>query len=286
MRTTLLLLPLLAGLAMCQTPAPKEQDPKPATDAQALIDEVKKQFAAEKIVVDSKAETVTIPAVVNQTQDPYEYLLIHRKGKRHEAMFWTPSKPSVLNAALLMIGLTPGQNATYVEKQPPPTREEMEKGADPLIVTPPKGTPFWMTVKWKDEAGKEQEACVEDLILDLGTQKPVEDASWVYLGGRMARIYRNEPEVYIADFEGNLISVCYLSPDNHLGTMVHANARDDQNWWMTDRMPKIDTEVQFVFHKREPVLHQERQARLLREKKAAATTGSDGKSEPKNDAKK
>lgn len=263
----LLCVPLLSVLVCCQEPvAPKPAEP-PA--AQPVLDEVMRQFRQEGIEFDAKAKTVSIPAVVNQMQDPVEYLLIHRKGKRHEAMFWTKAKPSVLNAALLMLGLEPGKNASYVEKNPPPTLEEIEAGADPVVITPPSGTPIWMTVKWKDEDGKVVEHCVEDLLLDLSTQKPVVGATWVYLGGRMAQIYRGEPEVYVADFEGNLISVCYLTPDNHLFTMVHKDARDDQNWFFADAMPKVDTEVTFVFHKDEPALHQEREARVRREQAAA-----------------
>ena len=109
------------------------------------------------------------------------------------------------------------------------------------------------------------EHCVEDLLLDLGKQLPVADCSWVFLGGRMAQLYRNEPEVYIADFEGNLISVCYLTPDNHLATMVHPDARDDRNWWTTNLLPPPDTEVEFVFHRGETRLHLERGKRLQRE---------------------
>lgn len=269
---------LLGSSAICQVPVPPS-DPKPADakagDPQQVLDEMMQLWKKERIEFDGKAQTVTVPVVVNDPQDPIEYLLIHRKGKRHEAMFWTQSKPSLLNAALLMLGMQPGQNASYVEKQPPPTLEEIEKGVDPIVVTPPKGTPFWMTVKWKGEDGKEVEHCIEDLLLDLGTQKAVVDCSWVYLGGRMAKIYKDDPEVYIADYEGNLISICYLTPDNHLGTMVHENARDDQNWWTTTLMPKAETEVQFVFHRQQPPIHQEREARLQREKKAAEATGGD-----------
>lgn len=279
MKTFLSCVLLLAAAAPGQTPVPPaEQKPAEAKaqDPQSVLDQVQKQFQKEGIVVDAKAQTVTVPAVVNDPRDAVEYLLIHRRGKRHEAIFWTNSKPSVLNAALLMLGMMPGQNATYTEKQPPPSLEEIEKGADPLVVVPPKGTPFWMTVKWKGEDGKEVEHCIEDMVLDLGTQKPIADCSWVYLGGRMAKIYKDDPEVYVADFEGNLVSVCYLSPDNHLGTMVHENARDDQNWWTTALVPKAETEVQFVFHKNQPVLHQERAARLLREKKAAEAVPAEG----------
>lgn len=275
MKTVLLSVLVLAACLAAQDPAPPKTDQK-AQQPDAVLEEVQKQFAKERIELDAKAQTVAVPAVVNDPQDPIEYLLIHKRGKRHEAMFVTPTKPSVLNAALLMLGMVPGQNATYTEKNPPPSLEEIEKGADPLIVTPPKGTTFWMTARWKDDAGKDVEHCVEDLLLDLGTQKPVADCSWVYLGGRMARIYKDEPEVYVADFEGNLVSVCYLSPDNHLGTMVHTNARDDQNWWTTTALPKPGTEVQVVFHRQQSALHKARDERLAREAKDAAAKPAEG----------
>lgn len=260
-------------------PEPKGQDPK----AEAVLAEVLKQLQTEGITYDAAAGTIAVKAVVNQPQDPIEYLLIHRKGKRHEAIFVTKCKPSVLNAALLMLGLKQGKNATYVEKNPPPTLEEVQKGADPLVVTPPQGEPFWMTVRWRvgedgaagagGEKAKVVEHCVEDLLLDRTTGKAAVDCSWIYLGGRMAQLYRDEPDVFVADFEGNLVSVCYLTPDNHLGTMGHANARDDQNWWMTTLVPPPETEVEVVFHRAMPKLHQERLKRLAAEAAQGAKDG-------------
>lgn len=271
----------LAAACAAQGSQDGKQPPKPApaaTDPQKVLAEMKEQFAKEGIAFDLTARTVSVPAVVNKPQDPVEYLLIQKKGKRHEAVFVTMAKPSVLNAALLLLGLVPGKNASYVEKKPAPTLEEVQAGVDPILVTPPQGEPFFMTVRWKDAEGKPVEHCVEDLLLDLGTQKPIVDCSWIYLGGRMAQIYRNEPEVYIADFEGNLISVCYLSPDNHLATMVHKDARDDRNWWTTNLMPEADTAVEFVFHRSESKLHVERKKRLAKEKEEEkkAEKASDG----------
>lgn len=280
------------GLLGCQEPVQKAppQDPPKAQDADQLVKEVAEQFRKEGITVDPKAQTVTIKVFVNEPADPIEYLLVHKRGKRHEAMFWTDSKPSVFNAALLMLGLQPGKNATYVEKDPPPTIEQIEAGADPIVVTPPKGMNFWMTVRWTGEDGKPVELCVEDLLLDLSTQKPVVDCSWVYLGGRMAAIYRNEPEVYVADFEGNLISVCYLSPDNHLGTMSHKDARDDQNWWLTNKLPPAERPVELVIHRVRPKLHEQREARLKQEAEAEAKEnaagGEGGKETPPKDGGK
>lgn len=264
--------PVVPPRAATQDPGKPEPGKPVDPKAQALLDELKKQLQQEGITYDAATGTVAVKAVVNQPQDPIEYLLIHRKGKRHEAMFVTKCKPSVLNAALLLLGLKAGTNASYKEKDPAPTLEEVQNGADPVVVTPPKGEPFWMTVRWKNgedtATGKAPivEHCVEDLILDRTTGLPIVDCSWVYLGGRLAQLYRDEPEVFIADFEGNLISTCYMAPDNHLGTVVHAQARDDQNWWLTNLVPAPDTEVEFVFHARMPKVHEERLQRLAKAK--------------------
>ena len=271
---TLTALLFAASLTPCQGEG--QQDPV------QLLKETLASFRKEKIVVDAKAGTVTVPAVVNPPQDPVEYLLIHRRGKKHEAVFWTPSKPSVLNAALLMIGLQPGKNATYKEKEPAPTLEEVQNGADPLVVTPPEGRPFWMTVRWRDAEGDRVEHCVEDMVLDLTTKKPLGACQWIYLGGRMAQLYKGDPEVFIADLEGNLVSICYLTPDNHLATMAHERARDDQNWWMTKLLPEPGTEVEYVFHSKKPKVHVERDRRLAKERAAGAGTpaGADGGQRP------
>lgn len=271
MKTSLLLAVLsCTGFACCQQ---TKQDPPPATDAAKLLEQALELFKQENVRLDAKAGTVSIDCVVNEPQDPIEYLLIHRKGKRHEAMFFTMSKPSVLNAALLMLGLEPGKNATVVDKDPPPTQEEIEKGAEMSVVTPAEGKPFWMTVRWKTAEGRFAEYCIEDLLLDLSTQEPVVDCTWIYLGGRMAKIYKNEPEVYVADFEGNLISACYMIPANHLATMVHKNARDDQNWWLTDKVPEPGTEIVLTFHKTKPQLAVDRDKRIADERAARQKAG-------------
>jgi hypothetical protein len=237
------------------------------------LDEMKKAFAEQDVVHDEKAQTVSVPVTFNEPPDPLEYVLIHKKGKRHEALLITTAKPSVLNGALLLLGLEPGTNATYKEVQPPPTLEQIEKGAEPVIITPPKGKPIWLTVRWKDEAGKDHELNAEDLLLELSTGKAVGHVDWVYLGGRMAPLYKNEPEVYVADFEGNLISTCFMHPNNHLVTMVHPRSRNEQNWWITELAPKPGTQARLVFHKVQPKVSKDREARLAAEARKEVEQG-------------
>lgn len=270
--------PAPAGPADGPTGSPAAGAQGPTADQ--LLAQAAEQLKKEGITVDAKAGTVSIPAVVNEARQEIEYLLIHRRGKTHEAVFVTKSKPSVINAALLMLGLEPGKNADYVEKQPPPSLEEIENGVDPIIVTPPSGTGLWMTVRWAGAEGKPVEHCVEDVLFDLTTQEPLGECRWVYLGGRMARLYKDDPEVYVADFEGNLVSVCYMRPTNHLATLVHEHARDEQNWWTTKLLPDRDTEVEFVFHKNEPAIHAERRKRLAAAKDKSAPAAADQKGAP------
>jgi len=275
---SLFLLLTLAACAVSQEPAPSKPQPQAPTQqatggqeaALKAVEEMLAKFRDQGIVVDTKARTVSIPAVMNDPPDPVEYLLIHQRGKKHEAVFVTKVRPSVLNGALLLLGLKQGTNVAFKEKVPPPSMEEIEKGADPFEVTPPQGDALWMTVSWRTEDGKVREHAIEELVADLSGQHPVRGASWVYLGGRMAAIYRNEPPVYVADFEGNLVSIPYMSPDNHLASMVHERCRDDQNWYLTEACPPAGTEVNFTFHRDKPKLVADREERLRKAAEAEA----------------
>lgn len=268
---------LSAACAQEQKPQPPANPPDDAAAAvQQALAEMRKAFADAGLQVDEKTGTVSLPVAVNILADPLEYLLIHRKGKGHEALFVTQCKPSVLNGALMFIGLEQGKNAGYREKDPPPTLEEIEAGADPVIVTPPEGRPFWITARWQDKDGKQHEVAVEDLLLELSTGEPMGLASWVFLGGRMAPLYKNEPPVFVADFEGNLISICYLDPPNHLATMSHERARDDQNWWRTDLCPEPGVEATLVFWRDKPKLVEERERRLAEAARQKAPADKDG----------
>lgn len=280
--TSLFLSIALAACGTAQEPVPvkspqadaqrPQQQPQQQEAARNAVEEMLAKFREQGITVDAKARTVSIPAVMNDPPDPVEYLLISQRGKKHESVFVTKVRPSVLNGALLLLGLKQGTNVTYKDKVPPPSIEEIEQGADPFEVTPPKGDGLWMTVSWKAEDGTVREHGVEELVADLGAQQPVRGATWVYLGGRMASIYRNEPPVYVADFEGNLVSIPYMSPDNHLATMSHERCRDDQNWYLTEACPPAGTEVTFVFHREKPKVVSDREERLRAADKDAPQT--------------
>jgi hypothetical protein len=249
-----LLCVFLGGAALAQTDPPAQPAPDPLADMMKL-------FAEAGIVLDTEARTVSVPCEIGHPDQPLEFLLCHRRGKAHEALLLTQVKASVLNAALIALGLEPGKNARIVDKDPMPTIEQIENGAAMFDIFPPEGTAVWFTVSWEKEPGGErQEVPAEDMILDLTTEQSVDAPSWIYLGGNTAPIYRNEPPVFVGDFEGNLISIVYKTPPNHLVTMRHERASNDQIWWLTELVPPPGTPVRLTIHCRKPPVVEKRDA--------------------------
>ena len=269
---------LIVSASCAQTPA--TQPSEKAEAARRLLLEGLKQHGVQ---LDLAKQTVTIPAWINDPPppDPIEYVLVHARGKRHEAVLVTEVKASMLNGALLLLGYKEGKNASFKEKNPLPPREEIEKGAPIMDIVPPSGMAIYMTVIREIEGGKTKEDPIEEYLVDAMTGRPVEDASWVFLGGRMAKLYRNEPEVYLADYEGNLVSSCYMSPENHLVTMRHVRANDDQNWLINGAVcPAAGAKVSLVFHLQEPKLCRDREARIAEEQKKRGAESQPAASHP------
>ncbi|MBK8978502.1 MAG: hypothetical protein IPM29_21600 [Planctomycetes bacterium] len=282
------------ALAVVSAPACDAQDDArrpadPTVQPAAPQDPVAAMMAAFRdagIALDLAQGTISIDAVVGRPNQALEYLLIDRRGKSHEAMFVCHAKASILNAAFIALGYAPGKNARVVERDPLPPPEDVAKGVPWFDVFPPEGQPVWITVKWKrvDENGDEVEVevPVEDLLLDTTTDRPIEGAEWLYLGGQMAPIYRNEPPVFVGDYEGNLISNVYMPQPNHLVTVKHERADDDQIWWITSLLPEPDTSVTFVIHKTETPLHVARRERLAKEQAARDAAGGDAPAQGEN----
>jgi hypothetical protein len=265
MRSTMLLLwfvPLLA-FATCQqasapasAPAPTQEPDsravsRPASIPAAVLKELVEKLKVGGVELDVPAATVTIEGEIQVTGDFLEYLLIGRTGKAHEALVRCEVKGSVLKAGLMALGFQDGRNMDYREKNPPPTEEEMKKGADFVEVIPPNGQTIYLSLQWQDENAKTRRYRTEDLWIDVRTELPPAKCRWVYFGGREAALYKGEPPVFVADYEENLVSLCYMKPDNHIITIDHDAARDDKIWWPNMKLlPPRGTPVKMLFSTR------------------------------------
>lgn len=266
---------------------PAKQDPESEAAQKEAIATLKKAMAEQGIRMDFKKKTLAIDVEAGRPTDPIEFLLITPRGKDHEAVLVTEIVPSVLNGALLALGLKPGTNATTEDLDPQPTEEEIRAGKPWFRVIPPTGMKVWMTISWKTdgEGGKpvEHECAIEDWLLDMTTERPVEDASFVYLGGRMGPLNRGEPDVFLCDYAGNVFSVIYRDPANHLVTMSHERASDDQVWWLTRRVPEPGTKAELTLHLTKPKIHVEREKRIAKERKIREEARREKKDADKRD---
>lgn len=221
--------------------------------SEAQKKELIKILAAGGVKIDFEKATVSVEARVGTRDDYIEYLLIGPRGKKHEGLFVTPAKASLIHAAMLALGYEKGVNARAVPKDPFPTEEEYKKGAETHDRFPPKGQEVFLTVQWKDEkSGKIHQYRIQDLYHDLVHGGTVKNAHYVYLGSRMARLYKGEEPQYMADVEQNLISNYYVMPDNQLITVVHKHAWDDSIWFPAmDRLPPKGHLVTFIFSRKQ-----------------------------------
>ena len=91
---------------------------------------------------------MSVPATFLILDDWLEYLIVTPQGKSHESLFQTEVRPSLLNAAILALGLEPGERMQWVDRDPPPTEEEMEAGVRPIVPVAPKGPELFLYAEW------------------------------------------------------------------------------------------------------------------------------------------
>ncbi len=229
----------LPGLVRAQSPAASRPATQKGDTAQAAL---AKLLAKEGVRVDKAKGRVHAEGHVNLTRDYIEYVAIGPRGKKHEALVMLKCKGSTLNAALLALGLKPGKNVDFKPVVPLPSEEEVMKGAPTSIVVPPEGPRLFLTLSWHDDKQVEHAYPVEDLILDVRADAPVQGAEWIYFGGMTMPILRGEPPVYVADYEQDYITTYFTKPDSHLITIKHPKARFDDNWWPNAKLlPKRGT---------------------------------------------
>lgn len=242
----LLALPL-AGGALLQDDAPPDDAAREALAA---------TFAAAGIHVDLEAGTCAVPAAVEVRDDLLEYLVTLPHGQAHETVFLAGlgarsaeeamSWASTLNAALLALGVEPGENARWVEKDPPPTEEERRAGVSPYDVQAPEGDGLYLYATWRE--GEELYLYrAEDLVRDLESQRTMRRHRWVFLGSRLVRRADGE-ESFAAGLEGNLVNISFFPEGNTLLTGALPECLSQTTWlpnaWL---LPPRGSEVMLVF---------------------------------------
>lgn len=194
-------------------------------------------FGDQGILLDVEAGVCAIPVQVEVRDDLLEYLLVLPYGAAHEALFVTGAGrhprelgpwAEALNAALLALGVEPGRNVEWVEKDPRPSEEELRAGASPYDVLPPEGDGLYLYAAWW-EGDELFFYRAEDLVRDLERGRTLRRHPFVFLGSRLVT-RRSGEESFAAALEGNLVNVSFFSQGNTLLTAARPECLSQQSW--------------------------------------------------------
>ena len=261
--------------------SPRAARPWPAQadaqeDAQAGL---RQALVQEGIALDLAGGVLSVPATVLIKNELLEYLLVGPNGAMHESLFLTQVRPSLLNAALLLLGVEPGRNAHW-EERAGPGRESgtNEHGRPNRTIYPPQGDGFFLYAAWR-EAGETYFFRVEDMVRNLESGRSLRRQRWVYLGSRFLALKSGARESFLADVEGNLINLSFFFQGNTLLTSAAPECFEQTIWaaneWL---LPGRGQPVRFFFA-REPLerLTPEMLATLpeVREEAQAQQAGAD-----------
>ena len=204
---------------------------EPASSRSDLVQE----FAEQGIRLDLEAGTIRIDGQICQHYEPLEYLLVKQpQGKDHESLLSVLDfSATALNAAMLMLGVEPGENGHVIPTEPAPTLEQVQDGVAPYTFHPATGDGFYMYVSWEREVGDHVEHYryrAEDLVLNVREESTYQRGRFVYLGSRFLRPHKDAKEFFAAEGEGNLVSLVHFRPANHL-LGGSDPASDNQSIW-------------------------------------------------------
>lgn len=236
-----LVVPAVLLVLMGNRPAAQD-GPRPEGE-----DELVASLAAQGIHFDPSAGLASITATVEVDNDLLEYLLVAPGGAIHESMLATTVRPSLLNVALLGLGVEPGRNAIWTPREPPPSEEERAQGHAPYEVHEPEGDGFWLYVGWR-RGDETYFLRAEDLVRNLATGQTMRRHRWVYLGSRMLPSREGDGEVFAADVYQNLVNVSWFSDGATLVTGALPECLE-QSIWMSNAwiLPERGSAVRVVF---------------------------------------
>lgn len=127
-------------------------------------------FRIGSVEVDTTKKELRVPATINKDVTVLEFVANQPNGsKSYESALTLDTYPTILNAALLLMGLDPSHARVPV------------RHFDPI---PPKGDPVELFVEWTAD-GAVKRVNIEELLMDKRTNTTLPVGPWVYTGSAM-----------------------------------------------------------------------------------------------------
>jgi undecaprenyl-diphosphatase len=203
-----------------------------------LVDEPDKLISVhqpDNIWVTPDMKSVVLTGRVIRQEDRYlEYLACRVGSHEHESILSVRVPPYFIHAALLVVN----------------ARQGKPMQTSPVFV-PATGDKIDITLRWKDESGKQHECPAQDWIWDKSVsraeaKKPM-TAHWVFAGSREVRDEEGITH-YLANESGELFGFAHPGRYPILDVPVANSTEDTQHQfgYFTERIPPRDTLITII----------------------------------------
>lgn len=149
-----------------------------------------------KLRYDPGKQQIELDGTINCNRGYIEFLATLPGVKDHETVLAVDCRPSILKAALLLMGLKEGK---------PPESD--------VDIRPIEGDRVVIILEWMGRDAQGQPARkslrAEDCIINGLAEKPMARTGWVFHGSRFYKREDGGGEVFLADLEGFLVSVSH-----------------------------------------------------------------------------
>ncbi|NQX00480.1 hypothetical protein HQ447_07450 [bacterium] len=225
----LILVPACLSLALAQEPSPAAE---PVAPSVKKLDATRYQIGG--VEFDRKTREIRFPTQVNMTEGLLEYLIVHQKGKVHEALLTTTISPTDLNLAFTLLRYSPSH-----ELYPLPNETGGTSDNYPVVADDVKAAArVTLEVEWTD-AGKLRRIPVNEWIQHAVKSTAMPAGPWIYGGSDF------HEGKFIAETSGDVAGI-FLAMSALLN--YPGNDRDDDTVWtpFPKRVPPEGTNVTVI----------------------------------------
>ena len=175
--------------------------------------------------LDARKKQVRVECDALRCENPLEFFLCATGTNEYESVLRSKVKPSHLHAALLALGLKPGE--------PVHLSETTKKWI------PPHGPPLLISATFDDKNGRSVTVPAWRLMRDLKTKREMPPMTFIFAGSRIM-----DDGVYAADKTGYLISVVNFDLTVIDIPQLASNANETLEWGANlDVLPATGTKV-------------------------------------------
>lgn len=222
-----------------------------------------------KVIVDSRARTLTFPAKINMTEGMVEYLIVTTKGKTHESLLSTEAEPIHIHTGMLLLGAKPSATndpTTFfdVKRAIPGAKLKITVSLSSNITFPPGNT--GNNPAENDGKGTVRTTDIQTLLMFAESKKPLPPDAiphWIYNGSRFSETPELEPvaagspprsgstnkepsKIFMAQREGSILSL--IADPSALINNPRPDRENDELWILnTSAIPPVGTAARVTF---------------------------------------